>query len=94
MTMAKIKLVTFAKVKQIIGVKQRELEASFIEDLITKLLDEFGVILKEELFDNEGKLRSIYRIIVNGRNINLLDGFQTKLKDDDMVVIMPAVAGG
>ncbi len=58
------------------------------------LLEEYGEELKDELFDELGKIRSFYRIIVNGRNINLLDGFQTKLKDDDMFVLMPAIAGG
>ena len=92
--MAKIKLVTFARIKQIVGRKQMEIEADTVEDLLEKLLKEYGYTLKDELFDEKGKLKHTYRVVVNGRNINLLDGFKTKLKKDDMVVIMPAVAGG
>ncbi len=33
-------------------------------------------------------------IIVNGKNIELLDGVATKLHEDDDVVIMPFVVGG
>ena len=33
-------------------------------------------------------------IIINGKNIKLLDGVETKLRDDDDVVIMPFVVGG
>ena len=33
-------------------------------------------------------------IIVNGKNIELLEGVETKLQDDDDVVIMPFVVGG
>jgi len=33
-------------------------------------------------------------IIVNGKNIELLEGVETKLRDDDDVVIMPFVVGG
>ena len=33
-------------------------------------------------------------IMVNGKNIQLLDGIKTKLCDDDDVVIMPFVVGG
>ncbi len=33
-------------------------------------------------------------IIINGKNIELLEGVQTKLHDDDDVVIMPFVVGG
>jgi len=92
--MSKIELVTFTNIKQIIGKKQLEVFADTVEDVINKLIEQYGNLLREELFDHEGNLKKIYRIIVNGRNINLLEGFQTKLKDDDMVVIMPAIAGG
>ena len=33
-------------------------------------------------------------VIVNGKNIQLLDGVETKLSDEDDVVIMPFVVGG
>ena len=33
-------------------------------------------------------------IMVNGKNIELLDGVQTKLCEEDDVVIMPFVVGG
>jgi len=33
-------------------------------------------------------------IMVNGKNIDLLDGVETKLCDEDDVVIMPFVVGG
>jgi len=33
-------------------------------------------------------------VMVNGKNIQLLDGVETKLCDEDDVVIMPFVVGG
>ncbi|MHA1648787.1 MAG: MoaD/ThiS family protein [Candidatus Helarchaeota archaeon] len=33
-------------------------------------------------------------MLVNGRNINFLDGRNTKLKDGDVVAISPPIAGG
>jgi len=33
-------------------------------------------------------------IIVNGKNIQLLEGVKTKLNDEDDVVIMPFIVGG
>jgi MoaD family protein len=92
--MSRIKLVTFTGIKQIIGAKQIDYSAESVEDLINKLVNNYGEAFSKELFNEEGKLKKIYRIVVNGRNINLLNGFQTKLEDDDMVVIMPAIAGG
>ena len=87
-----VQVITFANIKKIIGIKQFTVEANSVEELINKLLEEYGLELRAELFDDKGKIRSIYRIVVNGRNINLLDGFQTKLKDEDMLVLMPAIA--
>ncbi len=92
--MSIIRVITFANIKKIIGKKQFTMEAESVEDLLDKLLEEYGKELRDELFDELGKIKSFYRIIVNGRNINLLNGFQTKLKDDDMFVLMPAIAGG
>ena len=92
--MSIINVITFANIKKIIGEKQFTMEAESVEDLLDKLLELYGKELRDELFDKLGKIKSIYRIIVNGRNINLLDGFQTKLKDEDTLVLMPAIAGG
>ncbi|MBY9001663.1 MAG: MoaD/ThiS family protein [Candidatus Heimdallarchaeota archaeon] len=92
--MSIINVITFANIKKIIGEKQFTMEAESVEDLLNKLLELYGKELRDELFDKLGKIKSIYRIIVNGRNINLLDGFQTKLKDEDTLVLMPAIAGG
>lgn len=33
-------------------------------------------------------------ILVNGRNIHLLDGLETVLKDGDEVIVLPPTAGG
>ncbi len=92
--MVKIVVVTFARLKQIIGKKQFDYEATMIKDLIEKLIKEFGPELEQELLNEKGEIRKIYRILVNARNINLLDGFNTELHEDDMVVLMPAIAGG
>ena len=92
--MANIQVLTFSRIKKIIGKKQFSINAENIEDLISKLVAKYGVSLKQEIFDDERNIKSIYRILVNGRNINLLKGFQTKLKEDDMVALTPAIAGG
>ena len=65
-----------------------------VSDLLHKLIKEFGSELEKELFNEQGEIRKIYRIIVNARNINLLNGLETELHEGDMVVLMPAIAGG
>ena len=92
--MPHVKVITFARLRQIIGKKQFIMNAESVEDLLEKLFKEHGKELKNELFDDNGRLKHIYRIVVNGRSITLLDGFKTKLRDNDMVALMPAIAGG
>jgi len=89
-----VRVLTFSNIKQIIGKKLFLMDTDNIENLLAQLIDKYGIPLKQELYDEEGNFRKIYRILVNGRNIHILHGFQTKLEEEDMVVIMPAIAGG
>jgi molybdopterin synthase sulfur carrier subunit len=51
--------------------------------------------LKQSLNDQKPEeLRSNALIIVNGREISVLDGLETKLKDGDELVLIPVVHGG
>lgn len=92
--MTNIEVITFTKIKEIIGKKKFFYEASSVKNLLDKLFEEFGEILRTEILDINGEIKKHYRIIVNGRNINLLEGFKTILKEGDMVAFMPAIAGG
>ena len=92
--MVEVNVVTFARIKKIIGKKQFLYEAVMIKDLLAKLVEEFGAEFENELFDERGEIRKIYRIMVNARNINLLNGLETELHEGDMIVLMPAIAGG
>lgn len=42
----------------------------------------------------EGQLRPYVNVFVGDRNVRQLDGLDTRLKDGDIVAIIPAVAGG
>jgi len=92
--MANVEIITFTKIKEIIGKKKFYFETNSIEELLESFFEKYGDVLKEEILDSNGNLKKHYRILVNGRNINILDGFQTKLNDGDMVALIPAIAGG
>ena len=92
--MTNIEIITFTKIKEIIGKKKFFYKASSVENLLDKLFEEFGEILRTEILDINGEVKKHYRIIVNGRNINLLEGLKTVLNEGDMVAFMPAIAGG
>ncbi|MGQ4832349.1 MAG: MoaD family protein [Candidatus Asgardarchaeia archaeon] len=92
--MAKVRVLPLARVRAIMGVKETTIEAETVEELIKKLIKKYGKNLEAELFDSRGNLKDYYRIVINGRNIKLLNGLKTRLKDNDLVAIMPPIAGG
>jgi MoaD family protein len=51
--------------------------------------------LKRSLIDQQLEdLRLNALMLVNGREISVLDGLETKLKDEDEIVLVPFVHGG
>jgi adenylyltransferase/sulfurtransferase len=50
--------------------------------------------LKKHLFSEEKKLRSFINIFLGDTNIKNIKGLETKLKDGDVLMIIPAIAGG
>jgi molybdopterin converting factor small subunit len=46
------------------------------------------------MLDNNLQLGSWVVILINGRNMNIFDGLDTELNDNDVVAIFPPVAGG
>ena len=65
-----------------------------VKDLVDKISVEMPE-LKRTFSDQElNDSRSNSLILVNGREISVLDGYDTKLNDGDEVVFVPVVHGG
>ena len=85
----------FATVREVTGVKSIELEAGNIRELLLLLVQTYGNKFKETVLDNDtGELKQFFSCMINGRRIELLDGYETVLKDDDAVALFPPVGGG
>jgi MoaD family protein len=69
-------------------------EGGSIHDLINKLIQQVPEL--ERIFcDNElnnARLNSL--ILVNGKEISILHGYETKLSDRDEIVFVPVIHGG
>jgi molybdopterin synthase sulfur carrier subunit len=94
--MPSIKIRVFATLRELLGTKGFEIEAP-VEDvgnLIQFIAERFQPSFKDTLLDEEGRVRKGYSILVNGRDINFLQGLGTKLEDGDIIAIFPPVAGG
>jgi len=85
----------FASVREVTGTKSKEMEAETVEDLLEKLKAIYGNEFTNTVIDSEtGKLKQFYSCMINGKRIELLDGYDTKLADNDAVALFPPVGGG
>ncbi|MFI5322891.1 MAG: MoaD/ThiS family protein [Thermodesulfobacteriota bacterium] len=50
--------------------------------------------IKNRLCDESGNVRRFINLYVNNEDIRFLNGKETVLKEDDIVSIIPAIAGG
>lgn len=50
--------------------------------------------LLERVLDDEGEVRRFVNLYVDDRNVESLDGLETRLSNGAVVSIVPAVAGG
>lgn len=94
MTEKRLKL--FATLRDIVGAK--EMTVPFRDgQTVRELLDSIAEIhpeLGREIMTDDGELTGMVHVMVHGRNIQWLDGLETTIKADDILVLMPPSAGG
>ena len=90
--MAHIKVRLFANLREIVGERELFLDSTTVNgvlDLLTSIKPE----LRDVLFE-EGALRPYITVLLNGRNINEIDGMMSALSEGDEIAIFPPVSGG
>ena len=93
--LARVLVKFFATVREATGVKNIEIEADNIREVLDSLQGTFGDRFTQTVIDpNTGNLKQFFSCMVNGKRIELLDGYDTKLADDDAVALFPPVGGG
>lgn len=90
-----VKVKFFANFREIIGQKEITSSADTVQELLDEIVKEHEDI-GNELYANKetGELNEFVNVMVNGRRIEMLEGMNTVLKDEDTVAIFPPVAGG
>ena len=68
-------------------------EGSTVQEAFENLATQYGD-LRKQLFNAEGKLRSFVNIYKNDEDIRYLGKEQTPVKDNDVLSIIPSIAGG
>lgn len=97
--MVAVQVKPFYNLKEIIGKPVLEMqveEGTSVRGLLEQLTERYGPELRRALIDPEsGDLRSVYRVLVTGRDVRLLDrGLQTELQEGDVIALLQALSGG
>jgi molybdopterin synthase sulfur carrier subunit len=74
------------------GAKQVDASGSTLREVIEQLESDHPGI-KDRLLD-DGDLRRFVNVYVNDEDVRFMSGLDTAVRDGDVVVMLPAVAGG
>lgn len=92
-----VKVKYFALLREITGKREEDIEVAegtCVDELLEKLSAKYGKRFRDYVYGLGEFKRLTLTFLLNGRNIELMDGFKTKLKDGDTLSILPPVAGG
>lgn len=70
-----------------------KIEGESVGDILNNMVEQYPDIGKT-LFEQEQQLRPFVNVYVNDKNINTLDGLQTKVNSADEILLLPVIAGG
>jgi molybdopterin synthase sulfur carrier subunit len=93
----KVEVKFFTSLREITGKKTEEIQLHntvTVEELLTLLSDKYGKQFREYVYSKKWKVQGFLSFLVNGKNINVLEGFGTELKEGDVLAILPPVGGG
>ncbi len=89
-----VRVIIPTPLRQYVGKKDSiEIAAKTVGEALSGLTAEYSD-LRRHLFTDEGKLRSFVNVYLNEEDIRFLQKDQTALHDNDVISIVPSIAGG
>ncbi len=70
-----------------------EVSAKTVGEALASITSQYGD-LRKHLYTEEGKLRSFVNVYINDEDIRYLKKEQTPLNENDVISIVPSIAGG
>ena len=93
-----VKVKFFALVRELTGKREEVIDLddqATVRTLLSKLVEEYGAKLSDYMFDPASKEpRGHLQFLMDGRNIALMQGLDTVLKEGASLAILPPVGGG
>lgn len=94
-----VKIRFFTNLREIVGNREETLtfaqgEPVTINFVLQVLSEKYGSRFTDYLYDSTGRPKNFLQFLVNGISVSTLDGFETILKDGDVLAILPPVGGG
>jgi molybdopterin synthase sulfur carrier subunit len=89
----------FTNLRELTGKREEKLEfpeneTVTIKNVLEELAKRYGKPFIEYVYDREGKVKSFLQFLINGRSASAFNGLHTRLKDGDVLAIIPPVGGG
>jgi len=94
-----VKIRFFTNLREIVGNREVSLnfaqaESVTINFVLQVLSEKYGSRFTDYLYASTGKPKNFLQFLVNGISASTLNGFETSLKDGDVLAILPPVGGG
>lgn len=75
------------------GKSNIKVQGQNVDEVLQKTIQEHPN-LRKHLYDDSGELRPFVNLFLNKDNIRQLQGVETKLDEEDILKIIPSIAGG
>ena len=75
------------------GVKEVDADGDSVGDVLRSLADQHPAT-QSQMFSEGGELNRYVNVYLNDEDVRVLDGLDTPVGDGDVLVILPAMAGG
>ena len=75
------------------GTKLVEVEGATVQEVVDNLIGRYPE-LAAQLVGSDGSLNRFVNVFLNDTDVRHLDGLRTPIRDQDSLVLLPAMAGG
>ena len=75
------------------GAKEVEASGADVGEVLRSLASQHPAT-ESQLFSEDGELNRYVNVYLNDEDVRVLEGLDTNVSDSDMIVILPAMAGG